>query len=107
MFLFSNTKIVTLGKNPAGFIPFFSTLDFFVYRITIILNKNRETLFVDAGALLRAPRCHVGLNVFAPSGDVFVLGAVTPPVSATPLQGAIHFEAAEKYLTVTICQCIS
>ena len=35
---FSNTKIVTLGKNPAGFIPLFSALDFFVYRTTIILN---------------------------------------------------------------------
>ena len=35
---FSNTKIVTLGKNPAGFIPLFSALDFFVYRTAIVLN---------------------------------------------------------------------
>ena len=34
---FSNTKIVTLGKNPAGFIPLFSALDFFVYRTAITL----------------------------------------------------------------------
>ena len=40
---FSNTKIVTLGKNPAGFIPLFSALDFFVYRTAIILiNKFRK-----------------------------------------------------------------
>ena len=35
---FSNTKIVTLGKNPAGFIPLFLTLVFFVYRTTITCN---------------------------------------------------------------------
>ena len=36
---FFRGKIVTLGKNPAGFIPLFSALDFFVYRTTIIINK--------------------------------------------------------------------
>ena len=39
---FSNTKIVTLGKNPAGFIPLFSALDFFVYRTAIFLKVNQE-----------------------------------------------------------------
>jgi hypothetical protein len=47
--LFSNTKIVTLGKNPAGFIPLFSALDFFVYRAAIIENVvGHEALYFGA-----------------------------------------------------------